>query len=196
MYGNSSSKGALSLLVTGLCLALAAPAFADEKLVSVGLDETQSTVGFAASRESVEHVRHFARLSGTVTLAKGEPVALDVRVDMSSLVGGKDELGRDLASSRFFDIAKFPLSKFQTTKIVRVSGADATHEVTGYLEVRGKRVKVVFPATIERKKGELRGEAVITLNRRDFGITADGPGGERIRDHLYLAVVIVCDAPK
>ena len=180
-------------LVFGLSLCLAVPAWAGGKTESVALDEAQSMVGFSASRESVEHVRHFARLAGTVTFKNDQPVALSVRVDMSSLVGGQDELGRDLASSRFFDIARFPLSRFESTKIVRTDDADATHEVTGYLEVRGKRVKVVFPATIERRKGTVRGEAVITLNRRDFGITADGPGGEKIRDHLYLAVVIVCD---
>lgn len=196
MRSNRRRTRFASIVVGALCVTLAVPAAAEGKKVTVAVDAGASTVGFAASREAVEHVRHFARLDGSVTFSGSEPVAFEVAVDMSSLVGGEDELGRDLASKRFFNVAKFPLSRFESTSVAPMAGEDATHEVTGYLRIRGKRVKVTFPAIIEHRKGVMRGEAVIMLNRKDFGLSAEGPGGDIIRDHVYLAVVIVCKYKK
>lgn len=166
------------------CAAMAA-AFAGSAMAASStwnIDPNNSAVQFQVRHLGISNVQgSFTKISGSVSLddadiskssvnASIETASIDTRVTMRD---------NDLKSDKFFDVAKFPTMTFQSTKIWS-TGKDAL-KMAGNLTMHGVTKEVVFdisgPTPAINQNGMMRRgtEATATINRKDFGITAD-PG--------------------
>ena len=141
----------------------------------------------------------FGDASGTLTLDPANPSAakVDIEIPMSGIATTSAKLTEHLKGADFFDAAKFPTGKFQSTS-VQASGTDAT--ITGNLTLKG----VTKPVTLKTKftgagKGPMNQqetvafEASTTIKRSDFGISYGIPF---VPDEVPLQITIAFEKPK
>ena len=158
---------------------LAGPAIADN---AWKVDPNNSAVQFTVRHLGISNVEgDFTRISGTVNLDDGDisKSSVTASVDMASVDTRVTMRDNDLKSQKFFDVAQFPTMTFQSTKIW--STGQGTEKMAGNLTLHGVTKEVVFdvtgPTPTINQNGLMRrgAEATATIDRRDFGITAD-PG--------------------
>ena len=169
-----------TLLVAPLAVLLTAVSFgAQAAPQTYRLDPTHTAVTW--------HVNHFGfstpsgkfmNVDGTLVLDEANPAASSVKVEIKIADGksGVTKLDEHLVGPEFFDVAKFPIATFTSTK-VELTGKD-TAKVTGDLTIHG----ITKPATLDVKLNKI-GEnfmkvptagftASTTLKRSDFGMMA------------------------
>ena len=130
--------------------------------------------------------------SGSVTLDKAHPknCKVEATIQIDTLDTGLAELDQHLKSPLFFDAKKYPISTFQSNKIILTS--KTTAKVEGMLTLRG----VTKPVTLDVKlnkaginpvsnKITAGFDATTTLKRSDFGMNAYLPG---LSDKVHIDI--------
>jgi polyisoprenoid-binding protein YceI len=161
------------------------------------LDPPHSAAQFSVRHMGISTVR------GTFTKVNGEVIdspdlskaSVKVTIDASSVDSRVQRRDDDLRSDHFFDVAKYPNITFQS-KRVESAGAGKL-KVTGDLTIHGVTKEVVLdvdgptPAIKDPRGNSHRGvSATTTINRTDFGITADsGMIGDQIGIQLDVELV-------
>jgi polyisoprenoid-binding protein YceI len=168
-------------MVGGVLMALmAAPTLAAASEWKV--DPNNSAVQFSVRHLGISTVQgDFTKISGTVSLDDGDisKSMVSASVDMSSVDTRVTARDNDLKSEKFLDVTQFPTMTFQSTKIW--STGEGTAKMAGNLTLHGVTKEIVFdvtgPTDPINQNGTMRrgAEATATIDRRDFGITAD-PG--------------------
>ncbi|WP_417608046.1 YceI family protein [Owenweeksia hongkongensis] len=69
-----------------------------------------------------------------------------------------------LSSADFFDVANHPTATFTITKVEAAAEGEATHKVSGNLNMRGTEKNITFPATINVE------DEMVTLTTPEFVI--------------------------
>lgn len=143
------------------------------------LDPVHTTVGFKVKHLMIANVKgDFEKFAGTVIIDEKDITKSNVTVsiEMASINTSNAKRDEHLRSGDFFDVAKFPVMTFQSTKVER-SGAD-TLKVTGNLTIKGVTKQVVL--TVEGPSAEIKSpqgvvkrgaSAVAKINRQDFGVS-------------------------
>jgi polyisoprenoid-binding protein YceI len=164
-----------SLLVAALLLptiAFAAPAY---KAGTYEIDSAHSKVGFEIPHLVISTVEgKFTKFSGKVELAdKFEKSKFAMNVDVASVDTGVAKRDEHLKSGDFFDAAKFPEMKFETTE---VKGKPESFKLIGNLSIHGVTKKETFDAQYLGVVNDGNGndKAALTaktkINRKDFGL--------------------------
>lgn len=107
-----------------------------------------------------------------------------VLTDASSVdpgkTGGKTSVDLDnhLKNADFFEVDKYPTSKFEITSVRAFDAAtdksvisEATHIISGNLTIKDKTVNVSFPAKVSITENEINVLSKFTINRQDWGLT-------------------------
>jgi polyisoprenoid-binding protein YceI len=170
------------MVVAGSCLAMAQPSgTVDFKNVEGGhfkLDKRHARIVFSATHLGFStYYGFFGDLDAKLDYDPTSPAAgkLEVWVNLNGLVTNDSELDENLKSPDYFDVAKFPVATFKSTKI-EVTGA-ASGRITGDLTLHGVTKPVVLDVTLNRggihpvtQDYILGFDATGTLSRSDFGI--------------------------
>lgn len=135
----------------------------------------------------------FKEMKGMVMVDEKNPSnsKVEVVIPTASVDSNHPKRDEHLKSPDFFDARKFPNLTFKSTSVKKLS-AD-TYEVLGNLTLHGvtKPVKFNFVKTGEGKgmQGEYRmgGEAMLSINRSDFGIKYMLPNGLSDRVDIMLS---------
>lgn len=101
----------------------------------------------------------------------GGDFMLDMRSLSSTDLTGEDQLklNNHLKSIDFFDVKKFPVAKFEITKILPSKNMDYGYLVYGNLTLKGTRKTISFPANIRTNDKFVEFEsAKFSINRRQF----------------------------
>ncbi len=180
-----------------LVCALAAPAAA--QLSSWDIDSVHSNAQFAVRHMMVTNVRgEFGKMTGTVQwdpkdLAKA---ALDVTIDATTINTRNGKRDAHLKSADFFDVEKFPILTFKSTKVERAG--EGKLNLTGDLTIHGATRPVVF--AVEGPTPEIKGpggrprmgaSATAKINRKDFGLEWNRPleaGGWVVGDEVTITI--------
>lgn len=160
---------AISLFSTGSALA-AAPQWT--------VDVPHSHVGFSVRHLVVSKVKgRFKNFTGTIVADKAGKISkLTGTVKTASVDTNEDRRDDHLRSNDFFDAAKYPLMKFDSTKITW-RGNNLT--VTGKLTIKGVTKTVNLQGEFLGKQSVDFGRGPqdhigysfeTTINRRDFGL--------------------------
>lgn len=127
---------------------------------------------------------------GTVSVEEGVITAGSFVIDMNSVLtnassvdpaksGGKTSVDLDghLKTADFFEVEKYPTSKFEITGVATFDAAkdksviaDATNVISGNLTIKDKTVNVSFPAKIVVTDNEVSVQSKFTINRQDWGL--------------------------
>lgn len=146
-----------SLILTTLFAALILSSFTIPKLHTDNytVDVKQSTLEWYAEKVTGKH-------NGTILLSGGEiknnhgQLSASFEINMSSIAdkdiedaGKRANLEKHLKSPDFFDVAKYPLSKFVLTSITPVTDKPGfSHHVKGNLTIKDKTNEIAFDAAI------------------------------------------------
>jgi polyisoprenoid-binding protein YceI len=148
-----------------------------------------SKIEFIGAKVTGHHDGSFKKFSGTVDYAgQIEKSRVSITIDASSLETDTPDLTKHLKTADFFDVAKYPEAKFESTEIKPGGEKGASHTVTGNLTLHGVTKSVTFPATITVSPGVITVESSFAINRKDFAINYPGKTDDLIRDDVALTL--------
>jgi polyisoprenoid-binding protein YceI len=151
-----------------------------------------STVGFVGYKLTGSHEGGFKKVSGSAKLAggKAEGGSVSVEIDMASLFSDSDKLSEHLKGKDFFEVEAHPKTKFTSTEIKAGGDGDATHTITGNLELHGKTKSITFPATVAVADDSVKVTGEFKINRKDFEIVYKGMPDDLIKDDVLIKLSI------
>ncbi len=156
----------------------------------------ESKIEFVGAKITGKHDGSFGAFSGTVTLPGADPTAgsVSVQIDTSSLQSDNETLTGHLKSADFFDVAKYPRARFESTSVRAGGEKGASHTVSGNLELHGVTKGISFPATIRVVSNTVEVDAEFAINRKDFGLVYPGKPDDLIKDEVLIKLKV--RAPK
>jgi len=151
----------------------------------------QSQVNFIGSKVTGSHTGGFRTFTGHFTVKDGAPVGNDhkVVIDMNSTWSDDEKLTTHLKTADFFDVEKFPESKFDVTAVTKES--DSNYTIAGNFTLHGVTKNISFPATVSQDGETLKIDAKFDINRKDFGIEYAGKTDDLIRDEVVIELKLV-----
>jgi len=162
------------------------------------IDQEKSRIRFKVNHAMVQAVEgEFRRFSGVINLHDKDITRseLKVSVAMASVATDRLDLAEELRSSRFLDVARYPVMTLVSRKIVR-SGAGRLR-VTGDLNLHGVTREVVLqvqgPGAVARdSRGRMRRNAAATarISRKDFGLTWNELLAAGLSDNIDIGIEI------
>lgn len=178
-------------LALAAALALAtAPAFA----TSYTLDPDHTQVVFSWNHFGFSNPSaQFGKVEGTLQFDPAHPTqaAVDVTIPIASINTNVPKLDEHLQKADFFNVAKYPVATFKSTKVEQGATADKL-QVTGDLTVHGVTKPVVLDVTINkvaehpmRKVAAAGFDATATIQRSQFGISGYVPN---VSDDIKLRI--------
>jgi polyisoprenoid-binding protein YceI len=168
-----------------------------------------------AHSKAVFTVKHLTvtNVTGKITGIKGSididdkdiaKSSVDVTLDVTTINTDNTKRDDHLKNPDFFDVKKFPVMKFKSTKVEKAS--EGNLKVSGMMTIRDQTKPVVFDvegpsAPVKDPWGNMkRGLSATTkINRKDFGLTwnksLDG-GGLVVGDEVKIALEIELNEKK
>ena len=151
-------------------------AAATGKLMTV--NTANSTISWTGSKIGGDHMGTLKLSNGTVSVKDGQVTGGSFTIDMNSLKNTdlpaekQGDLEGHLKNEDFFDIAKYPSSKFEITKITSVTGDPASsHLVYGNLTLKDVTKQVGFKAKINVSDSAVNvTSAPFTIDRTAFNV--------------------------
>ena len=200
-------KIVLSLVVVALALTACKEAKKDtvavEEAVKVetnvaelnNVDVTSSALYWKGTKPTGAHNGAVSLKSGGLLVENGKLSKGEFVVDMSSIKNldmegqeGAAKIVGHLASADFFDVAKYPTSKFVITKVEENEGKLA---VTGNLSIKDVTKSITIPATISEADGIVTFKSeTFNVDRADFNVKY---GSKKFFDNLkdkFIADII------
>jgi polyisoprenoid-binding protein YceI len=156
----------------------------------LAFSEQGSKVEFVGAKITGKHEGSFQKFSGVIDLVDLAPEksAVTVDVDVASLKTDDAKLDEHLKTPDFFDAAKYPKARFQSTSVKKE--ADGKYTITGNLELHGVQKSITFPAAIRTTTESAEVDAEFVINRKDFGIVYPGKPDDLIKDDVALKLTI------
>jgi polyisoprenoid-binding protein YceI len=150
-----------------------------------------SKIEFVGSKVTGSHNGSFQKFSGEVHYT-GDVTTSHVTITMEadSLTTDTPDLTKHLKTADFFDVAKYPQAKFESTAIKTGGDKGASHTITGNLTLHGATKSVTFPATIAVAPDAITVDSTFAINRKDFGINYAGATDNLIRDDVVMTLKI------
>jgi polyisoprenoid-binding protein YceI len=167
----------IALVISGVAFGSLAPARA--AVETYNIDPVHTWVGFSIAHFFTKVPGYFSQVKGTIVVDRDhlENSKVEAVIGTASITTNTKMRDDDLRSPHFFDAAQFPSITFKS-KSWKNTG-DHTYAVTGLLTMKNISKEVVLNVTSLGFGPGMRGaaisgwEATLTLDRRDFDITAD-----------------------
>jgi polyisoprenoid-binding protein YceI len=140
------------------------------------VDTAASVLNWKGTKPLGAHDGVVSLKSGSLVIEEGELLDGEFVIDMNSIVNvdmkGTDGAGKiegHLKSADFFDVAKYPTSKFVITSVEE--SEDGKLDVTGKLTIKDVTKSITIPATISTEDGITTFESeTFKINRTDFNV--------------------------
>jgi polyisoprenoid-binding protein YceI len=145
-----------------------------------------SEINFIGSKVTGSHTGGFKTFDGYFFVMDGMPVGNDhvIVIDMNSTWSDDNKLTEHLKSPDFFDVEKFPESRFEVTEVIKESGSSAT--ISGNFTLHGVTKNITFPATVTEGTDSVKLDAKFNINRKEFGIVYPGKPDDLIRNEVVI----------
>lgn len=202
-------SGVLTMVLTGLVLVAACGNPATNKSQAVTGEAAQATsakpagaqnysitpdnskIEFVGSKVTGSHNGSFQKFSGEIHYTGDVTTShVTITMDSDSITTDTPDLTKHLKTADFFDVAKYPQAKFESTAIKAGGDKGASHTITGNLTLHGVTKSVTFPATIAVAPDAITVDSHFTINRKDFGINYAGAADNLVRDDVVLTLKI------
>ena len=161
-----------------------------------------SVINWTGSKIGSQHTGTLSFSEGTVTVENGAVTGGKLVIDMASLVNTdlpedkRPKLEGHLKSPDFFDVAAYPTSTFELTKVTGLENdPDATHLVYGNLTLKDVTKQISFKAKIDMSENSVSVSTPdFTIDRADFNVKYgstrffDDLKDKAINDNVGLAI--------
>ena len=165
------------ILLTAVCVAFILPSFSNFILHTdvYKVDTKQSSLEWYAEKVTGKHNGKIQLSSGEIKNTHGS-YSGTFEIDMTTIEDTdmdspdrRKKLESHLKSADFFDVAKFPGSKFVLTSVTPHTEGAFTHTVKGMLTIKDKTNEISFPATIQMTENKITcaGSAVVDRSKFD-----------------------------
>jgi polyisoprenoid-binding protein YceI len=160
-------------------LALSSLTPAKAAVETYNVDPVHTWVGFSIAHFFTKVPGYFSKVKGTIVVDRDhlENSTVEAVIEVASITTNTKMRDDDLRSTNFFAAATFPAMTF-TSKSWKSTGGN-TYDVTGLLTMKNVAKEVVLKVKSLGFGPGMSGaaisgwEASLTLDRRDFDITAD-----------------------
>ena len=122
----------------------------------------------------------------------------EVTIDMNGVKAMAESLTKKLKHKGFFEVDKFPESKFVSTSIsheARLGDPSGTNcIVEGNFQLRNVTQSIAIPMEISGEGNSFKITSEFKLNRRDYGVVySDTMGDKLIRDEVLIGISVDSD---
>ena len=170
-------RSILSLIIAGITLGSLASAKA--AVETYNIDPVHTWVGFSIAHFFTKVPGYFSKVKGTIVVDRDHLAnsTVEAVIEVASITTNTKMRDDDLRSTNFFAAAQFPSMTFKS-KSWKNTGDDS-YDVTGVLTMKNVAKEVVLKVKSLGFGPGMNGaaisgwEATLTLDRRDFDITAD-----------------------
>ena len=160
------------------------------------IDPVHTWVGFSIAHFYTPVPGYFSKVKGTIVVDRDhlENSTVEAIIAAGSITTNTKMRDDDLRSTNFFDAAEFPVLTFKSESWK--STGESTYDVTGVLTMKNIAKEVVLKVTSLGFGPGMKGaaisgwEATLTLDRRDFDITADQGA---ISDNVNVQINVEAD---
>jgi polyisoprenoid-binding protein YceI len=153
---------------------------ATELSTTFDVDLTASTLGWAGTKVGGRHNGTINIQSGSISVEKNNITAGNFVIDMTTIkdldLTEKDGAGKlvgHLASPDFFDVAKFPTSKFEITGSEKLAQADSlgnNYNIMGNLTIKDVTKNITIPANVTMDSTQFTATSKFKVDRADFNV--------------------------
>ncbi len=143
------------------------------------IDPAHTSVVFTVTHMVINEVNGwFAETEGTITQPNDNDFSdatVLVHIKTASINTGNDGRDKHLRSADFFDVDKYPVTTFTSTRVKKIG--DDEYDITGMLDMHGVAKPVQLQAKFKGTQKDNRGgihagfKATTTINRTDFNLT-------------------------
>jgi len=143
------------------------------------VDLTSSTLGWKGTKVGGAHNGTINISSGTISVENNEIKAGNFEIDMKTIkdaditeADGAGKLVGHLGSPDFFDIEKFPTSKFEITGVEKLAQVDEkgnTHNIKGNLTISVTK-NITIAANVNMDANQFSATSKFNIDRTDFGV--------------------------
>lgn len=159
------------------------------------LDPAHTTIEFVVRHLMITKVRgRFTSFDGRIGVAPGSdlPTKVSATIEAASVDTRQEQRDAHLRSADFFDVEKFPMLSFEST---RITGTPDEFTLDGRLTIHGVTRDITLTGTFEGiakgPYGDMRAgyTAHGTISRKDFGLTYNSvleTGGVAIGDDVRI----------
>ncbi len=159
----------------------------------VSLDTQNSVIKWIGTKVKGRHNGVIKIKEGNIILNEKKVVGGEFVIDMDTIevldLTGKDKakLEKHLRSEDFFEVSKFPTSKFVATTLSDPNEKGEV-QVTGNLEMKGITKSITFPAKIQFSEDgkKVTAKANFNIDRQLWGISYKGMADNLISDEINL----------
>jgi polyisoprenoid-binding protein YceI len=193
-------RSIFALIFASLALGSIAPARATVETYNI--DPVHTWVGFSVAHFFTKVPGYFGRVKGTIVVDRDnlENSTVEAVIKVASITTNSKMRDDDLRSTNFFAATKFPLMTFKSESW-KSTGND-TYDVAGVLTMKNVAKEVVLKVKSLGFGPGMKGaaisgwEATLTLDRRDFDITADqGAIGNNVDVLINVEADLIKPAP-
>ena len=170
-------RSILSLVIAAL--ALGSLTSAKAAVETYNIDPVHTWVGFSIAHFFTKVPGYFSKVKGTIVVDRDhlEKSTVEAVIEVASITTNTKMRDDDLRSTNFFAATQFPSMTFKSESWKNTG--DNTYAVTGTLTMKNVAKEVVLKVKSLGFGPGMNGaaisgwEATLTLDRRDFDITAD-----------------------
>ncbi len=131
----------------------------------------------------------FKKFSGVILFDDKNPAAssFNLTIDATSINTGNALQNKHAKSDEWFDVAKYPVIKYVSKKIVKTATG---YQVTGDMDMHGVKKELVIPFNFQPTGNTALFKASFNINRNDFHLGKPGPDvAEVIKVDVSVPVV-------
>ena len=139
---------------------------------AIRLSAANTRVTFIGTAVMNSHEGTFTQLSGVLRAVDDDPnhATLTATIETASVYTEIGLLTQHLKAADFFDVERYPLATFTSTRIESGPGQRDQHVVTGDFTIHGTTRRLSFPARIAITDQAVDLDATITIRQSDFGM--------------------------
>ena len=144
-------------------------------------------IKFVGSAGPMRQSGSFEQFSGTFHLPSGriEDGRIDVQIDMNSIKTKIGLLTRHLKAKDFFDVSRFPTSRFVSTAI-QPTGEPGRYLISGSLTIHGVTQNVQLPALFRVGGDQVEISIEYVVRQTDFGMET---GARKAKNDVPVTIV-------
>lgn len=124
-------------------------------------------VSFEVKQAGASFRGKFRRFGGEVCLLEGRATRIDVWLDPATVEAGLPEIDAALKDKDFFAVDQYPRIVYTSHSVEARGSTQLAH---GVLEIKGKRLDLDVPFSLQREGDNPIVSGTLTLNRLEYGI--------------------------
>lgn len=140
----------------------------------------------------------FEKFTGQMTMKKDLPDSVTFSVQTDSMATSDKKLVELLKDKDFFDVQKFPLAEFKSSEIKKDNSSAAApnaYMVSGNLDIKGKKIKMNVPASMEVNEKEVSLMIQLPISNKDWLANFSTSPDAFFKDHLDVVAKLVFPKP-